>query len=257
MSKKSIIPALVVVFSSMVSAQRSTSIATDEILVLLRAGVSPAEVEGLVARRGGPRAVTEADLEAVRAAGGTDATLAVLARRLEAHATLRRLARTHDTWSHEGAGVSLIHPRHWIVSPTIGSDSALVTIQRDAAGPRSWFRTPRIFVWVQRGTPFPRSSQPELAGKVARLISKRLESAGMEPRGFAAGLGEIAGESCPEHRLTATVPRLEFDGTLLIRTRVLLDGTVVSIGYSCSQGDEESVKKLFGDVADSIAVAPR
>jgi len=257
MSKMPFISAFAVMFCSLVSAQSANPVATDEIMALLRAGVPSAEVAALVTRRGAPEMVTEGDLKAVEAAGGSKKLMSVLARRHEAHTELRRLAMNFDTWSHEGAGVTLIHPRAWLVSRKVENDRALISIQRDPEGERIWFRTPRLFVWVQRGTPFPQSSEPELAAKIARLVARRLGGAGMDPRAQVTGRGKLSGQTCPEHSMTATVPRVEFHGTMVVRTRVLDDGTVVTAGYTCSIGDEDTTRKLFDEFANTLAVAPR
>ena len=246
---------VLVAFCAGVPAQDQVTV--DEILALLSAGVSTADVDSLVERRGAPAAVQESDLLTVRAAGGSDELQRRLATRLRSHQRLRDLAARFDVWQHEPFGISLLHPKGWLVSPSVGEDRALITIQRDGVDSLGWFDTPRLFVWVQRKTPFPRSSQPELAAKIARLVEARMATAGMEPRNLTAGLAQRGSRAAPEHRMLATAPETRFQGSLILRTRIMGDGAVVTIGYACAAGDEESVRALFAEFSRSLSVRTR
>jgi hypothetical protein len=246
---------VLVAFCAGVPAQDHVTV--DEILALLSAGVSTADVDSLVERRGAPAAVQESDLLTVRAAGGSDELQRRLATRLRSHQRLRDLAARFDVWQHEPFGISFLHPKGWMVSPSLGEDRALISVQRDGADPLGWFDTPRLFVWVQRNTPFPRSSQPELAAKIARLVEARMATAGMEPRNLTAGLAQRGSRAAPEHRMLATAPETRFQGSLILRTRIMGDGAVVTIGYACTAGDEESVRALFAEFSRSLSVRTR
>ena len=65
-------------------------------------------------------------------------------------------------------------------------------------------------------------------------------------------LGFSVGQPVEEYGMVATVPGLRFEGKLVLRTRVLADGAVVTLGFTCAGGDEAVVRDLFQELDGSL-----
>jgi len=252
MRNSSIIAASLLTFSAMHPAQ----VTMDEIVGLLAAGVSSPEVHELLERRGPPTGIIEGDIQRVEEFGAGEALLAQLGRQLDIHRRLLELAEDFEVLRDPVAGVSLLHPRGWVVSPERSHDAWFLTVEREAARPAAWFQVPRLFVWVQRGTPMPRRAQPEIGRKIQQLVLARLSRAGMKPRKLHAGMGLLSGQPAPQHSLRAEVPELRFQGQLVLRSLVLPGGTVVCAGFTCAQWDLDATRAAFEELARTLEVRP-
>ncbi|MAG57487.1 MAG: hypothetical protein CMJ83_14440 [Planctomycetes bacterium] len=252
---KAALVATFLVLVSVPSAAQAKTLTVDEVLTLLKAGVPSTDVLALLERRGGPTGVVEGDLDAARSAGAKDPLISHLGDRLKSLVKLRALAAAYDVFENRKWGVSLLHPKGWVLSPLQQSeDSWFLSIQREAAPASAWFKTARLFVWIQKGTSLPARAQPEIARKMVAVISRRLRAAGMEPGDPRTSLAMLGRQAAPEYQLRATMPHQRFKGTLTLRTRVLADGTVVCAGFACSDGELPTTRPLFEELARSLSL---
>lgn len=229
-----------------------TGVRAEEILVLLNAGVPSAEIGDLVENRGLMGPVLEAQWEAAQTGGAEEGLLEVLASGLESQVRLKNLAARFEVWNDGASGVSVLKPNGWTLTSRRDRGSTMVTMRspRDVLAP-GWFTAPRIFVWVQRDTPFHGQTGDLLGTRIAAMIADRLEGAGV---GSVAKLD--TGTSKGDTRYRVTGPDGRLSGLLGIRTRARPDGTVLCTGYVCANGDERLVESVFPEVVESVVVRP-
>jgi hypothetical protein len=233
--------------------QTSSPVTVAEVATLLRAGIPSASIVPLIDLRGGPDLITDEDLEQVTAAGGTDALLQKLARLHEGHQKLRHLAELFDIYEDRNAGLSFLYPKGWSTSPTEEEGRYGISILEYPERGQGWFATPRLFVWVQQGTPFSPVADPELGRRIANIMFRRFRNAKMAPKAFTVGLENVGRRPATEYRFEAKDPVLHFEGHVVLRTQAGKDGRIVAVVLTCGIGDLDRVWPLFDEVARSIS----
>ena len=113
---------------------------------------------------------------------------------------------------------------------------------------------PGMFVLIQEHTPFPVACEPYLARKLSRVMAKRLLGWGARLDAGASARGRVGRREVPEHKISVGDPRRKFKGDLVVRTRVLENGTVILVGFACGDSERDAVRRLFQTVAESLDI---
>ncbi len=230
-------------------------ITVSEVLVLLEAGVGSDDVLESLDRGGSPGDVTGADVARAAAAGASPALLA----RLEAGlVTLRRiqdLAGRYDVYEDPGLGLGMLVPRDWAVTACPRQGGTVILVRPRNASATGWFRGPTVFLSIQDGTGFPPSMDAEIADRVRALVVRRLDAAGMNPRELAAAAGPLGPGDAPEARITGQEPGVPYPGVLVLRTRVLPGGRVLTLGGSAPDEEAAALRTHLDEIGATLALA--
>ena len=229
--------------------EASDEVSIGEVIQLLRIGVAAPKVAQLVEERGARGLANAEQLAQAKNLGAGDDLLDLLARRSARVKRIRSLAERFTRYDTKKAPFQMLVPVGWRIERHQTAETTLLLLRPQDAVAANWMEAPTLFVYIMLGTPLPDGSTAEVSGKVAALFARTIlrRDGSCSPR--PTGQRLLGRKEVPEWRFRIQDHGQRTGGTLVFRTRVWPDGSLMVVGYGAGDGAEAKPRPLFEDFA--------
>lgn len=222
-----------------------------EAAVLVRCGLTDEEILAAAANLGGAAPADDAETEALRASGASEA---LIDRLLVAEPTLRRLRRLSSRFepvNGRAGQFSYLRPKSWRASESTGEGTDR-SVRLTAPDGRFGEAPREIFAFVQQESGVGPRAETPFAEAAARLLADRLEDLGLKPRPSTGGEVELAGKRVTLYRVAGRSDEVEFEAGIAVR--IDATGRLVGAGYLAPSAGRDEVRALFVDFTAALSL---
>ena len=242
---------IVLVLVGIASAQetRLGEVKMHELLELMQLGVPSSRIIALLDRRGLGGTVTEEDLTTAERLGAAPDLMTRLTARKDVLVRLEGLAGRFGVERILGTSFRSLVPDGWTVAQRRLPAGLLLIARPEERTSSGWLAVPGVFVLVHEATPFPLEATPEIADRVAGVLSQRFRRSGIACRPRKVGAGMLSGQRVPEWSLGVEDERGLATGRIVFRARLWPDGALAVVGYAAAPDTEREAASYFDDMA--------